>query len=111
MPVIGTLTALSRAGLGTAGDCLEAARAGDIEPADLVVVPVGTGGELAADAALDALLPPGAAEVVTTAQHTGQAGQAVHAVARASEATVRIVFLGVGDRSLAGPGHRVDGLA
>src|SRR6266567_1782680 len=99
MPVIGTLTALSRPGLGTAGDYLEAVRAGDIEPADLVVVPVGTGGELAADAALDALLPPGAAEVVTTAQHTGQAGQAVHAVARAGEATVRIVFLGVGDRS------------
>jgi len=99
MPVIGTLTALSRPGLGTAGDYLEAVRAGDIEPADLVVVPVGTGGELAADAALDALLPPGAADVVTTAQRTGQAGQAVHAVARAGEATVRIVFLGVGDRS------------
>src|SRR6266702_4188501 len=99
MPVIGTVTALSRADLGTAGDYLEAVRAGGLELADLVVAPVGTGGEVAADAALDALRPPGAAEVVRAAQLTGKAGQVAHAVARVGQATVRVVFLGVGDRS------------
>src|SRR6266702_2271396 len=75
MPVIGTVTALSRADLGTAG------------------------GEVAADAGLDALLPAGADDVVKAARQTGKAGQVAHAVARAGQATVRIAFVGVGDRS------------
>jgi len=99
MPVIGTVTALSRADLGTAGDYLEAAGANGLELADLVAVPVALGGEVAADAGLDELLPAGAAEVVKAAQLTGKAGQTTHAVARVGQTTVRIAFVGVGDRS------------
>src|SRR6266704_2857226 len=103
MPVIGTVTALSRADLGTAGDYLEAVRAGGLELADLVVAPVGTGGEVAADAALDALRPPGAAEVVRAAQLTGKAGQVAHAVARVVPATARARRR---SRPAAGPSRR-----
>ena len=99
MPVIGTVTALSRADLGTAGSYLRAAGAGELELAELVAVPVAAGGEVAADAGLDALLPAGAAEVVRAAQQTGKAGQVAHAVAKVGQATVRIAFVGVGDRS------------
>jgi len=99
MPVIGTVTALSRADLGTAGSYLRAAGAGELELADLVAVPVAAGGEVAADAGLDALLAAGAAEVVKAAQQTGKAGQVAHAVAKVGQATVRIALVGVGDRS------------
>src|SRR5712692_826401 len=99
MPVIGTVTALSRADLGTAGSYLRAAGAGELELADLVAVAVAAGGEVAADAGLDALLPAGAAEVVKAAQQTGKAGQVAHAVAKVGQATVRIALVGVGDRS------------
>ena len=99
MPVIGTVTALSRADLGTAGDYLEAVGANGLELADLVAVPVALGGEVAADAGLDELLAAGAAEVVKAAQLTGKAGQTTHAVARVGQTTVRIAFVGVGDRS------------
>src|SRR5499427_4012272 len=99
MPVIGSVTALRRADLGTAGDYLRAAGDGRLELADLVAVPVGSGGEIAADAGLDELLPAGSAEVVKAAQQTGKAGQVAQAVAKVSGAVVRIAFLGVGDRS------------
>jgi leucyl aminopeptidase len=99
MPVIGSVTALRRADLGTAGDYLRAAGDGGLELADLVAVPVGSGGELAADAGLDELLPAGSAEVVKAAQQTGKAGQVTQAVAKVGGAVVRIAFLGVGDRS------------
>jgi leucyl aminopeptidase len=99
MPLIGTVTALRRADLGTAGAYLHAAANGGIELADLVVAPVGAGGSIAADAALDTLLPAGAAETVSAAQLTGKAGQVAQVAARVGDATVRIVFLGVGDRS------------
>jgi leucyl aminopeptidase len=99
MPIIGTVTALNRADLGTAGAYLHAAADGGIELADFVVAPVGAGGSVAADAALDALLPAGAAQTVSAAELTGKAGQFAQVAARVGDATVRIVFLGVGDRS------------
>jgi leucyl aminopeptidase len=99
MPVIGSVTALRRADLGTAGDYLRAVGAGGLELADLVAVPVGSGGEIAPDAGLDQLLPAGSAEVVKAAQQTGKAGQIAQAVAKIGGAVVRIAFLGVGDRS------------
>jgi leucyl aminopeptidase len=99
MPAIGSVTALRRADVGTAGDYLRAAGAGGLELADLVAVPVGSGGEIAQDAGLDELLPVEPAEVVKAAQQTGKAGQVAHAVAKVDGAVVRIAFLGVGDRS------------
>src|SRR5260370_33999843 len=99
MTVIGTVTALSRADLGTAGSYLSAACAGELELADLVAVPVAAGGEVVADAGLDELLPAGAAEVVKAAQHTGKAGQVAHAGAKVGQATARIAFVGVGNPS------------
>src|SRR5215472_13010367 len=99
MPVIGSVTALRRADVGTAGDYLRAAGAGGLELADLVAVPVGSGGEIAQDAGLDELLPAGSAEIVRAAQQTGKAGQVAQAIAKVGDAVVRIAFLGVGDRS------------
>lgn len=99
MPLTSTVSLLSRADLGTAGDYLRAVGTGGVEPANLVVVPVGAGGEVAADAALDTLLAVPAAEVVAVAQMSGKSGQTTLAAARVGQSTVRIVFLGVGDRS------------
>jgi leucyl aminopeptidase len=99
MPVISTASPLSRVDLGTAGDYLGAAIAGRVELPDLVVVPVGADGEVPADAALDQLLPVPAAELARAVQLTGKAGQLAQTAARAGESTVRIVLLGVGDRS------------
>ena len=101
MPVISTVAPLGgvEPDPGTAGGYLRAAIAGRFELPDLVVVPVGADGAVPADAALDMLLAVPAAEVATAVQLTGKAGQLVQTVARAGESTVRIVLLGVGDRS------------
>ncbi len=99
MPVISTVSPLGGADLGTAGDYLRAAAAGRFELPDLVVVPVGADGEAPADAALDLLLPVPTAEVARAVQLNGKAGQIAQTVARAGDSTVRIVLLGVGDRS------------
>ncbi|HUZ53566.1 MAG TPA: leucyl aminopeptidase [Streptosporangiaceae bacterium] len=99
MPVISTVSPLSRVDLGTAGGYLRAAIAGRFELPDLVVVPVGADGEVPADAALDVLLSVPAAELAKAVQLNGKAGQLTQAAARAGESTIRIVLLGVGDRS------------
>lgn len=99
MPVISTVTPLSGAGLRTAGDCLRAVGAGSLDACDLLIIPVEAGGEVAADEALDGMLAVPAAEVVATVQLSGKPGQSAQVAARAGEATVRIVFVGVGDRS------------
>src|SRR5690348_12306787 len=99
MPLISTVTPLSGAGMRTAGDCLSAIDAGNLDACDLLVIPVEGGGEVAADEVLDAALAVGAAEVAAAAQLSGKPGQSAQAVVRAGSATVRIVFLGVGDRS------------
>ncbi len=99
MPVISTVTPLSGAALRTAGDCLRAVGAGSLDACDMLIVPVEAGGQVAADEVLDAVLAVPAADVVTTVQLSGKPGQSAQAAARAGQATVRIVFLGVGDRS------------
>jgi len=99
MPVISTVRPLGGADLGTAGDCLRAAAAGRFELPDLVAIPVGADGAVPADAALDLLLPVPAAEVARAVQLNGKAGQLAQTAARAGDSTVRIVLLGVGDRS------------
>lgn len=98
MPVVSTVTPLSGAGLRTAGDCLRAVGAASLDACDLLIIPVETGGDVAGDDALDAVLAMPAQDVVRTAQLSGKPGQSAQAAARAGESTVRIVFLGVGDR-------------
>ena len=99
MPVIAAITPLSDPGLSTAGDCLRAMDAGSLDVCDLMIVPVGLDSEVVPDEALDAMLALPAADVVTAAQLTGKAGQSAQAAAKVGQSTVRIVFLGVGDRS------------
>jgi hypothetical protein len=101
MPALGTVTSLVRDDLATAGDFLRAMRAGECDPADIVVVPVSAGGEVVTDAALDAALAIPAKDLVAAADLTGKAGQHVQAAVRLGDATVRVVFIGVADRSAA----------
>jgi len=99
MPAIAAVTALSDPGLAAAGDCLRAMDEGRLDACDLMIVPVGPDGHVAADEALDAMLAVPAADIVRASQLTGKAGQSTQAVARVGQSTVRVVFLGVGDRS------------
>ena len=99
MPVVSSVSPLSGVDPGTAGGYLLAALAGRFELPDLVVIPVGADGEVPADAALDPLLPVPAAEVARVVELIGKAGQLAQTAARAGESTIRIVLLGVGDRS------------
>ncbi|MGI9007134.1 MAG: leucyl aminopeptidase family protein [Streptosporangiaceae bacterium] len=101
MPVISSVTPLSLEGQQTAGGFLRAVDAGQADPADIVVVAVADGGETDADDALDARLAVPAPEIVAAGRMSGQAGQIVPAAVRSGGATVRVVFLGVGDRSAA----------
>src|SRR5258706_11864867 len=99
MPVIAAVTPLSDPGLAAAGDCLRGMDQGNLDACDLMIVPVGPDGQVAADEALDAIVALPAADIVTAAKLTGKAGQSSEAAARVGQSTVRIVFLGVGDRS------------
>ncbi len=99
MPALGAVSAPARADLGTAGSFLRAVRAGSCDPADIVVVPVGEGGEVAADDELDAMLAVPAREIVASAELTGKAGKHARAVVRVGDATVKVLFMGVADRS------------
>src|SRR5258706_5997981 len=99
MPVIAAVTPLSDPGLAAAGDCLRGMDQGNLDACDLMIVRFGRAGRVAGDEALDAILALPAADIVTAAKLTGKAGQSSEAAARVGQSTVRIVFLGVGDRS------------
>src|ERR1700684_1955446 len=99
MPIACGVTLLSGAGLSTAGAYLASVADGSSQAADIVAVAVDPGGQIAAGSGLEEYLPVSAAEVVAAYQLTGKAGQVAQTVARAGQAAVRVVFLGVGDRS------------
>jgi leucyl aminopeptidase len=101
MPVTSSVISLSLDGPGTAGAFLRAVEEGRAERADLVAVPVAADGQVDADDDLDARLPVKAAEIVSASRMSGKAGQIAQAAIRAGDAIVRVVFLGVGDRSSA----------
>ncbi|HEX7994335.1 MAG TPA: M17 family peptidase N-terminal domain-containing protein, partial [Streptosporangiaceae bacterium] len=90
---------MSGAGLRTAGDCLRAISAGSLDPGDLLAVPVEADGAIAADQTLDEFLAVRAGDVVKAAQHSGGPGHVAQAMAQAGTAAIKIIFLGVGDRS------------
>ena len=64
----------------------------------ILAVPVEPGGQ-AEDPGLDGLLPGGAADAIAAFGLTGQAGEAAQVLASASGRPVRVLLLGVGDRS------------
>jgi leucyl aminopeptidase len=99
LPIASNVTLLPVAGPHPAGDYLRAMAGGAGAPADLVALAVEAGGEMAADAGLDAILPASAAEVIAAYQLTGKAGEVAETMARVGTAAVRVMFLGVGDRS------------
>ena len=98
MPIASHVTLLPGAGPRPGGDYFSAAAGGAGEPVGLVAVAVEADGP-AADASLDAALPVSAAEVIAAYQQTGQPGEVAQTVARVGSAAVRVMFLGVGDRS------------
>jgi leucyl aminopeptidase len=99
VPVTCAVTALSLDGVGSAGDYLRAVSAGRCESADVVVVAVGAGGDVAADETLDSVLGVSGADVSASAQLTGKAGQTASTVAKLDDRLLRMILLGVADRS------------
>src|SRR5258706_12266049 len=99
MPVSAADTPMSEPGHDAAGDCLRGMDQGNLDACDLMIVPVGPDGQVAADEALDAILALPAADIVTAAKLTGKAGTSSEAAARVRQSTVRMVLLGGGARS------------
>src|SRR5258708_12215096 len=90
MPVISAVTPLSHPGLAAAGDCLRGMDQGNLDACDLMIVPVGPDGQVAADEALDAILALSAADIVTAAKLTGKPRHTSEAAARVRHSTVTI---------------------
>ena len=99
MPVTAVVAPLSDQGLAAAGDYLRAMGERGLDTCDLMIIPVEPDGQVAADEILDGMLALPAADVVTAVQLTGKAGQSAQSPAKVGQSTVRIVFVGVGDRS------------
>src|SRR5215472_2738719 len=99
MPVMSAVTTLKPDGVGSAGDYLRAVEAGRCESADMLAVAVGAGGAVAADETLESVLGVSPADIIAAAQLSGTAGQVASAVARLGELVLRVLFVGVGDRS------------
>jgi leucyl aminopeptidase len=83
------------------GDYLGAVAKGAVQAPAVIAVPVEAGGTVpgAGAADLDAYLGVAAADVVTTSELTGRAGEVSQSVAAFDSSVSRVVFLGVGDRS------------
>src|SRR5260370_34259174 len=96
MPVMAAVPRLSNPGLAAAGDCLRGMDQGNLDACDLMIVPVGPDGQVAADEALDAILALPAADIVTAAKLTGKAGQRSAAAAQVRPARGKIVFRSLG---------------
>ena len=79
--------------------CVSALAAGP-DPVGILAVPVEAGGQ-PGDPALDALLPAGSAEAITAFGLTGRAGEAAQVLTSVSGRPLRVLLLGVGDRSAA----------
>jgi leucyl aminopeptidase len=78
---------------------LSAIAAGEAEPPDLIAVAVEGGGSISASAQLDALLPVSAAQLIEACGHSGQPGELAESAFMLAGHVVRVLFLGVGDRS------------
>jgi leucyl aminopeptidase len=101
LAIVSGVTLLPPAGARPAGEYLAAAADGTSEAADLVAVAVEANGHRPVDPGLDEYLPASAAQVIASCGLTGKAGDAAETIARVGERAVRVVFLGVGDRSSA----------
>jgi leucyl aminopeptidase len=107
MPLTSDVTALSLPGSPagspadspTISEYLRAIEADRAESANVLVVGVGPGGEVSADQVLDSVLGADAATFAAAAQLTGKAGQTAQTVGKLAEAPIRVIFLGVADRT------------
>jgi leucyl aminopeptidase len=80
---------------------ISAITAGEAEPADLIAVGVQDGGSPRACAPLDALLPANASRLAEAYGHSGKPGEVAESAIFVADHVVRILLLGVGDRSAA----------
>jgi leucyl aminopeptidase len=78
---------------------LSAIRAGEVGPADLIAVGVSDGGSPLACAPLDALLPATASRLAEAYGHSGKPGEIAESAIAVTDRVVRVLLLGVGDRS------------
>jgi leucyl aminopeptidase len=115
LPITTDVAVLAGASQRPLGAYISSLATGRTDPADLVVVPVepgstsGTGPSAepgapaadgpVADPGLDELLPVSAAEAIAAYGLTGRAGEAAQTVASVAGRPVRVLLLGVGDRS------------
>ncbi len=78
---------------------MSAITAGEAEPADLIAVGVQDGGSPLASAPLDALLPVSASRLAEAYGHSGKPGEIADSAIAVADRVVRVLLLGVGDRS------------
>ena len=97
MAILGDVALLPLAGPPQIGGYLSAVASG--EPADLVAIAVEADGASPADSRAEEFLPASAADVIAAYGLTGKPGEAAETIASVGQRAVRVVFLGVGDRS------------
>lgn len=99
MPLTIGASLLPRLGESPLETYLSAILAGQSEPPDIVAVPVAAGGELPACAKLDELLPVSAHDLIESSADSGKPGEVAESAFIAAGHVVRVIFLGIGDRS------------
>ncbi len=98
MPIATDLAVLSAAGPHPLSAYLSQVASGQAPLPDLIAVPVPAGAGTA-DPALDELLPVGLARAVTALRLVGEAGESAQTLTSVAGRPVRLLLLGVGDRS------------
>jgi leucyl aminopeptidase len=99
LPLTVGTSLLSQLGAPPLDAHLEAILAGEVEPEDLIAVTVESGGSVRASPQLDAVLPVAAAQLVAASSHTGKPGEISESAFQNRGRVVRVLFVGVGDRS------------
>jgi leucyl aminopeptidase len=99
LPLTVGTSLLPRSGASPLEAHLEAILAGEAEPEDLIAVAVESDGSVQASPRLDAVLPATAAQLTAAAGHTGKAGEVSESAFQSHGRVVRVLFVGVGDRS------------
>jgi leucyl aminopeptidase len=99
LPLSVGATLLPRLGSPPLEAYLLAISAGEAEPPDLIAVGVAVGADELVCEQLDALLPASAGQLLAAYGHAGRPGEITESAIAAGGHVVRVLFLGVGDRS------------